>query len=98
MVYAHTNAGSGIANKLPISGWGHQILFTSNGLPNAAISLSSGNAYFAASVGIGTTTPSTKLDIAGIVRATGFIYSSDIRLKHNIRPLSSALQDILRLS
>ena len=36
------------------------------------------------SVGIGTTSPGEKLDVAGNVRATAFYYSSDARLKTNI--------------
>ncbi len=62
IVYAYTSAGTG-SSKKPIAGWGHQILFTTNGTRMAAISLSSGNAYFAGNVGIGTTAPATKLHI-----------------------------------
>ncbi|QQS50486.1 MAG: hypothetical protein IPM71_12975 [Bacteroidota bacterium] len=54
MGYAHTNAGSGA--KKPIANFGHQIVFTSNGNVNAAISLDNGHAYFKGNVGIGTTT------------------------------------------
>lgn len=69
LAYAHTNAGTGAANQ-PISGWGHQILFTNNGTRNAAISLG-GNAYFAGNVSIGTTTTPYKLHVAGDVYADG---------------------------
>ncbi|MCP6719332.1 MAG: hypothetical protein KJI71_03815 [Patescibacteria group bacterium] len=64
ITYAHTNAGT-LGTKKPISGWGHQILFTNNGTRNAAISLTSGHAYFAGNVGIGDTTPSQKLEVNG---------------------------------
>jgi hypothetical protein len=65
IVYAHTNAGTA-TNKKPIANWGHQILFTSSGIRNAAISLTNGHAYFAGNVGIGTTNPgSYKLYVAG---------------------------------
>ena len=70
IAYAHTNAGT-TGSKKPIAGWGHQILFTTSGTRNAAISLSSGHAYFAGNVGIGTTAPSTKLHVAGQVKITG---------------------------
>ena len=50
----------------------------------------SGNTYFAAdngNVGIGTTTPSEKLEVNGNVKATAFYYSSDRRLKKDINTI-----------
>ncbi len=49
-------------------------------------------------VGIGTTSPSEKLTVAGRVLATGFLYSSDRRLKDNITPLAGSLEKIMKLS
>lgn len=53
----------------------------------------------AGNVGIGTTAPGQKLDVAGAVQAGAFYYSSDERLKKNIEAIakSKALQDILAL-
>jgi hypothetical protein len=69
ITYAHTNAGtSGL--KKPITGWGHQILFTSNGERNISLSLS-GNAYFSGNVGISTTSPTEALDVNGNILASG---------------------------
>ncbi|MFC6226061.1 tail fiber domain-containing protein [Hymenobacter artigasi] len=53
--------------------------------------LSNGN------VGIGTTAPGVRLDVAGDARATSFTTSSDRRFKQNIRPLTSALSAVLAL-
>ena len=48
-------------------------------------------------VGIGTTAPSEKLEVNGNVKASAFYYSSDRRLKENIRPLSDSLDKIKKL-
>lgn len=50
------------------------------------------------SVGIGTTSPSYKLEINGDVGATGFYYtSSDRNLKENIFVLEDALSNLMKL-
>jgi hypothetical protein len=71
IVYAHTNAGTGIGSKLPIAGWGHQILYTTNGNPMAAVSLTAGHGYFGGNLGVGTDAPSAKLDVAGTAEING---------------------------
>ncbi len=73
ITYAHTNAGTS-TNKLPIAGWGHQIMFTSGGVRNASISLDYGNGYFAGNMGIGTTNPSERLHVTANVLADGIVY------------------------
>jgi hypothetical protein len=45
-------------------------------------------------VGIGTTSPSYALDVAGTARATAYLYSSDARLKNNIQTLPNALEKL----
>jgi hypothetical protein len=82
MVYAHTNAGTSTA-KLPIAGWGHQILFASNGTRNAAISLTSGHGYFAGNMGLGTTAPAQKLHVEGNARITALANASGSIVKSN---------------
>ena len=47
---------------------------------------------------MGTNSPGYKLDVNGIIRATGFFYNSDRRLKDNITPLSNSLEKILSLN
>ena len=48
-------------------------------------------------VGIGTTSPTEKLDVNGRVQATSFNATSDARLKDNITPLNNPLMKIIQL-
>lgn len=74
-----------------ISAWpaGSTSLWTESG---ANINRASGN------VGIGVASPAEKLDIAGNVKATAFLYSSDERLKKNIAPIANALDIVKNLT
>jgi hypothetical protein len=49
-------------------------------------------------VGIGTTEPGYLLHVDGSVAATAFYYTSDERLKENIKPLEASLSKILKLN
>jgi hypothetical protein len=49
-------------------------------------------------VGIGTSAPAFKLDVAGAVHATSFPTSSDMRFKEEIQPIDNALDKVLRLN
>ncbi|MGE3757714.1 MAG: tail fiber domain-containing protein, partial [Pseudobdellovibrionaceae bacterium] len=51
----------------------------------------------AGNVGIGTASPSQKLEVNGSVLATAYLYSSDRRLKTDIQSLESPLEKILSL-
>ncbi|CAN5214590.1 hypothetical protein BH09BAC1_BH09BAC1_18060 [soil metagenome] len=72
ITYAHTNAGTGGVRQ-PIAGWGHQILFTNNGIRNVVLSLD-GHGYFAGNMGIGTTAPSERLHVTSNILADGIVY------------------------
>jgi hypothetical protein len=52
----------------------------------------------AGNVGIGTGSPSYKLDVAGSIRCTNLTQTSDARLKTNITALNSSLENIMRLN
>ena len=49
-------------------------------------------------VGIGTSTPTQKLEVNGAVCASGFIACSDIRYKTNLLPVSNVLSSLLALN
>lgn len=53
--------------------------------------------YSSGSVGIGTDDPKEKLDVAGTIQATAFMYKSDLRLKQNVREISNALERVSKL-
>jgi len=48
-------------------------------------------------VGIGTTDPRTKLDVAGVIHASGLAQPSDARLKQRVSPLTDVLPKLERL-
>ena len=49
-------------------------------------------------VGIGDTTPSYKLDVAGTIRATGDVIAySDVRVKENIKTIDNSLEKVSKL-
>ena len=62
-----------------------------------ALYVAAGNSYFAGNVGIGTASPSTKLEVSGDVTAVSYLYSSDRRLKTDIAPLPAQLDKIAAL-
>ena len=48
-------------------------------------------------VGIGTSTPSVALDVAGEAHATDFVATSDMRFKEEVAPIDNALDKVMRL-
>ena len=60
--------------------------------PKLVVLKTSGN------VGIGDTTPSYKLDVAGTIRATGDVIAySDVRVKENIKTIDNSLEKVSKL-
>ena len=53
--------------------------------------------YFGGNVGLGYTSPSEKLEVSGNVKATSYLYTSDRRLKDNIKTIDDSLAKILSL-
>jgi hypothetical protein len=83
-----------------VAGSNTQIQYNNSGTLGASSGLTFDNTTNAVSIsgglGVGTTASST----AGEIRATNNItayYSSDARLKENVRPITNALEDLLKL-
>ena len=70
-------------NVLSLGSQGNSILFLNGNLNRA---------------GIGTNSPSEKLEVIGNVRASAFLTTSDARLKTNITPIKSSLANLLLLN
>lgn len=59
----------------------------------AALSVVDKNGNF----GIGTSTPTVRLDVAGDAHATDFVATSDMRFKEEVTPIDGALDKVMRL-
>jgi hypothetical protein len=87
----------GLIQNGTTNGVGDLAIYTRNAVADTAMTermrvLASGN------VGIGTITPSEKLEVSGNVKATSFLYTSDRRLKKNVKPIENSLPKILALT
>jgi hypothetical protein len=82
-----TAVGSTLNCATPSGGGGVTGSGSQNYLAKWTGSTTLGNSiiYDNGNIGIGTTSPSYKLDVSGNVRASAFYYSSDINLKTNIK-------------
>jgi trimeric autotransporter adhesin len=98
-----TLAGSGMtsgSDNIYIGSYAYGNLGQSNQFSIGNILYGSGmwaNGAMNGRVGIGTMSPSQKLDVAGNIIATSYLTSSDRNLKTDIIPLSGALEKILTL-
>ncbi|WP_374030164.1 tail fiber domain-containing protein [Bdellovibrio bacteriovorus] len=91
------NFSGAAVNGIPANGIGfsvgnNNIIFATGTTPAERMRISNvGN------VGIGTINPSEKLEVAGNVKATEFLYTSDARLKKDVVTLPDALEKALQL-
>jgi len=75
-------------------------VMTSRGIKNGGslAVLGTGDSYFTGDLGIGVTSPSYKLDVAGTIRATGDVIAySDARVKDNVETIENALYKVNKL-
>lgn len=89
----NSSQGRGQITLSPASNFAMEV-FSNSGVATGGLYIRTSDGY----VGIGTISPGALLDVAGDVRATNYVYSSDKRLKDNILPLKDALSRIEKLS
>jgi hypothetical protein len=90
----YSGTGSGKVANFNISNasaTGNVLEVSNAGTGHLAVFTGTGN------VGIGTASPSYKLDVSGTIRGYGITDSSDVRLKKNISALSHSLDKVLQL-
>jgi Chaperone of endosialidase len=80
----------------------HQLRYTDRSLyleaaGNGYGTTTTPNFLVGGSIGIGNTTPSEKLEVTGNVKATAYLYTSDRRLKSDIKPVINSLEKINKL-
>lgn len=86
--------GSTIASHFCFGPEEHTYIRGGKGASNVLINDYAG----AGNVGIGTGSPSYKLDVNGSIRCTNLTQTSDARLKTNITALNSSLENIMQLN
>ena len=95
-----TVAGYGITNAITTGNIGSQSVAAATTATTAvtANALNTGNSYQVNSLGVGTPATSVAGEIRATNNITAFYNASDIRLKENLVPLESVLDDLIELS
>ncbi|MBU8922068.1 MAG: tail fiber domain-containing protein, partial [Bacteroidales bacterium] len=102
-IKANTVSGSPYANWFLQSDWsgnfalrdetaGTRPFFVEAAAPNYSLCIKQSG-----SIGLGTNTPSYKLDVTGDIQCVALHETSDERLKTNIKPLENALEAVMNL-